>query len=76
MAYTITGSAVNGTDYELLTGVVRFKPGETSSQINIVPKGDLNGAAKKTVKLTLAPAGGYVIGTTAPVKIELLGAGQ
>jgi hypothetical protein len=55
---------------------VKFTPGQTSEPIDVVPKGDLQGAAKKVVKLALAPGAGYVAGTTAPVKIELLGAAQ
>lgn len=71
--YTIKGTAVNGTDYVLLTGKVKFKPGKTKETILITPLGDLGGAAKKTVKITLTPAAAYTIGTAGAVKVKILG---
>lgn len=62
--YTVAGSAVNGTDDTLLTGTVKIKPGQTSKVIDVVGQGDLGGAAKKTVKLTLAAGDGYTVETT------------
>lgn len=72
--FTIKGSAVNGTDYVLLKGTKKIKAGKTSNAIKIKPQGDLGGASKKTVKLTLTNGDGYVVGTTTPVKIKILGA--
>ena len=55
VAYTVKGSAVNGTDDVALSGKVKIKAGKTSKSIQIIPQGDLGGAAKKTVVLKIAP---------------------
>ena len=70
--YTIKGSAVNGTDDVLLSGIKKIKAGKTSKPIKVVPQGDLGGEAKKTVVLTLAPGTGYTVGTTGKVKVKIL----
>ena len=68
----IKGTALNGTDYVLLKDTKKIKAGHTSKPIKIVPQGDLGGAAKKTVALTLAPGTGYAVGTTGKVKVKIL----
>ena len=70
--YQLGGSAVNGTDYALLSGTVKIKPGKTSKTFQIVPQGDLGGEAKKVVKLSLTAGSGYTVGSSAPVKVKLL----
>lgn len=72
ISYTIKGSATNGTDYVLLKGTKKIKAGKLSKPIKIVPQGDLSGAAKKTVVLTLQPGDGYMVGTTGKVKVKIL----
>ena len=69
--YTIKGSAKPGTDYVPLTGSAKLKAGKTTKIIKITPLGDLGGASKKTIKLTLAPGSGYIPGTTVPVKVKI-----
>ena len=70
--YTLKGSATNGTDYSFLSGQARIKAGKTSKIIKIRPQGDLGGAAKKSVKLTLTSGDGYLLGTSSSVKITIL----
>ena len=70
--FTIKGTAVNGTDYVLLKDTKKIKVGHTSKPIKIIPVGDLDGAAKKTVVLTLTPGDGYQVGTTTKVKVKIL----
>ena len=76
--YTISGTAINGVDYQRLNGTATFNGNRyvKIKMIEIIPQGDLGGAANKTVKLTLQPGPGYVVGTTAPVKIELVNPGK
>lgn len=50
-------------DYQALTGTAKLKAGKTSKKVPVVPEGDLGGAAKKTVVLTLQPGTGYTVGT-------------
>jgi hypothetical protein len=70
--YKIKGSAKDGTDYDLVTDESKFKPGKKSKPINIAPEGDLDGAAEKTVKITLEPGPGYTVGTKGPVTVKIL----
>jgi hypothetical protein len=70
--YEIEGDAINGTDYEKLPGTVKLKPGELSKAIYIVPVGDLEGMAEKTVKIKLETNSAYLIETTAPEKVKIL----
>ena len=71
--YTIKGTATPGTDYQLLKGTAKIKAGKTSKSIKIVPQGNLDGASKKTVVLTLQPGTGYTVGTTDKVKVKITG---
>ena len=74
--YTVKGTAINGTDYALLSGSKKIKAGQTSKNIKIIPQGDLGGAAKRTVKFTLEAGGGYTVGTTTAVKLKILASAQ
>ena len=70
--YEISGSAVNGTDYQRLRGNVKIDPENTSQFIEIIPLGQLGGAAKKTVRLTLLPGKGCTVDGVQSAKIKLL----
>ena len=70
--FSIKGTAVNGTDYALIEETKKIKAGKTSKVIKIVPQGDLGGAKKKTVVLTLEPGTGYAVGATGKVKVKIL----
>jgi hypothetical protein len=73
--YTLQGTAKNGVDYDKLPGTATIKAGQTSKIIKVTPKGKLDGAASKVVKLTLERGAGYTIGTKTPVKVKIV-AGQ
>ena len=70
--YYATGSAREGTDYVSLKGTAKIKAGHTSKSIKIAPMGNLGGAAKKTVKLTLLPGMGYTVSTATPQKVKIV----
>ena len=70
--YALGGTGVNGTDYQTLSGKVKFAAGQSSADVQIVGLGDLGGASKKTVLLTLQPSGKYTVGTTKPAKVKIL----
>jgi hypothetical protein len=62
--YTLTGTAVNGTDYQNLSGSVTIPAGQASTTINVTPiDADVVGGSQ-TVALSLA-SGGYLVGTAA-----------
>jgi hypothetical protein len=71
--YLIRGDAVNGVDYVRLSGEKTFAAGQTSKLIRIRPKGDLEGAKEKVVKLRLETGSGYTSGTNHLVEIKILG---
>lgn len=62
VAYTISGSATAGGDYQTLTGSVVIPDGQTFALITVTPIDDTIPEANDTVILTLAPAQGYLIG--------------
>jgi T5SS/PEP-CTERM-associated repeat protein len=70
--YTLQGTAKNGVDYDKLPGTANIKAGQTSKIIKVTPKGKLDGAASKVVKLTLERGAGYTIGTKTPVKVKIV----
>ena len=69
--YTIKGSAINGTDYQLLTGHRKVKAGKKLVRLKVKPLGDLGGAAKKTVKITLLPDPAYFLTGTLDAKVKI-----
>ena len=72
IAYRIKGQAVNGVDYAAVKGTLKIKAGQTSKTLKIKAQGDLGGAAKKTLKLSLSPGAGYSVGTAGTIKMKLV----
>lgn len=72
ISYAVKGSAVNGVDYVFFKGTTKIKAGKTSKALKVKAEGDLGGASKKTVKLTLVAGTGYTVGTTEDVKIKIV----
>jgi uncharacterized repeat protein (TIGR03803 family) len=72
LKYTLSGSAINGTDYKLLTGTSQIKAGAKTVEIKIVPRGDLDGAAKKTVTLTLEAGTDYTVGKVGAAQVKIV----
>ena len=70
--YAVGGTAVNGTDYTWLKGFKKLRAGRTSKLIKIFPHGDLDGAARKGVKLTVNPGEGYTVGATTFKKVKII----
>lgn len=70
--YTVGGSATNGVDDTALSGAVKIKAGRTSAVIYVTPHGELGGAARRTVRLTLLTKERYTVGTSATAKVKLL----
>lgn len=72
IAYAVKGQAANGVDYAYLKGTIKLKAGATTKTLKIKAQGDLGGAAKKTLKLSLSPGTGYSVGTKEAVKLKLV----
>ena len=70
----LRGSAVNGTDYQLLKTTKKIKAGHASKLIHVVPLGSGAGAGgKRTLTLTLGTGEGYQVGTTGQAKVKIYG---
>ncbi len=61
--YTISGTATNGSDYDLLSGTVTIAAGASTAPITITPHNDNSPEGDETVQLTLASDAAYLIGT-------------
>ena len=61
--YSVTGTAVNGTDYTTLGGSVVIAASSASSTITITPVDDSDVEGDETVIVTLASGTGYTVGT-------------
>jgi len=61
VAYRVTGTASNGLDYPLLSGVVTIPAGRSEAEIQVAPVNDRMVEGEETVIVTLLP-GPYVVG--------------
>ncbi|MEG4986476.1 FG-GAP-like repeat-containing protein, partial [Microcoleus sp. BR0-C5] len=59
VAYTVAGSATNGTDYTTLSGTVTIPAGQTTATINVVPTDDAIIDPNETVIVTLTDGATY-----------------
>jgi uncharacterized protein (DUF1800 family) len=69
--YTVAGTAINGTDYEALPGVVVIPAGSSSATITVSPNPNLSSSTASTVILTLAGGPGYSIGGSASATVTI-----
>ena len=68
--YTISGTAVNGTDYETISSSISIPPSALSVDLLITPLSDL--FDPRTVTVTIIADAGYFIGTPASATVTLL----
>jgi hypothetical protein len=61
--YTVSGTAINGTDYSTITNSVTFAAGSATALINVNPINDAAFEGNETVIVTLATATNYILGT-------------
>lgn len=77
--YNIAGTAINGTDYDSLPGVIPFYPGMTQKSIIIRPKKDALIEGDETVIISIIDSGcvagggikNYVIKDNAPLTVNV-----
>jgi hypothetical protein len=63
IAYAMSGTATNGSDYNAVSGSVSIASGASSASITIAPKADALTEGAETAILTLAPGGEYAVGS-------------
>ncbi|WP_306344569.1 Calx-beta domain-containing protein, partial [Microcystis aeruginosa] len=57
--YTLSGSAINGTDYNQLSGIATFGANSATTTINVVPVNDTESEGDETVILNISSASRY-----------------
>ena len=74
VSFTLTGTATNGTDYQLLPQTATFLAGQATVDVVVTPLPDALAEGSETVILTLTNAAPYALGTpiTATVTITEL----
>ena len=74
IAYALKGDAAEGTDYDVLPGKARIKPGKSSATIDITPVYHETSSpqAAKTVKLVVKAGNGYTVGSPASAKVKII----
>jgi putative intracellular protease/amidase len=63
VGYSVTGTAVNGTDYDRLTGIVSIPAGQASATISLRPLDDTTAEATETAILTISTSNAYTVGS-------------
>ncbi|MFO1437150.1 MAG: Calx-beta domain-containing protein [Verrucomicrobiaceae bacterium] len=69
---TRTGTASDTTDYATIATTQTILAGQSSLTVNVTPVQDATNEGKETIILTVAPGGGYVIGTPSSGTVTLL----
>lgn len=70
VSYTMSGTAVNGTDYQALSGTVTFSAAATSVDVTVNPLDDSVSELTETVVLTINESPNYVGAGSATVSIS------
>lgn len=70
--YTLSGSAINGSDYTLLPGSVVIKPGETSTNITLSATADGISEPTEEAILTLSSSPNYTLDTPSSAAVSIL----
>jgi hypothetical protein len=66
------GSAVNGVDYQWISPLVLFNPGETAALLSVVPLATFNGRKTFSVSVLPDPMSAYALGADTAAKVVLL----
>ncbi|HYG75774.1 MAG TPA: PKD domain-containing protein [Planctomycetota bacterium] len=69
--YSLGGTAVNGTDYELLTGVAVFNEGELTTRVIVKPLNNDALQGDRTIIVSIAPGDGYSAGSPSTTLITI-----
>jgi uncharacterized protein (DUF1800 family) len=71
VTYAVSGSAVNGIDYQGLSGSVTIPAYESSATVAVTPSPTLSQAATSTVTLTLSPGSSYTVGSASTATVTI-----
>ena len=73
VTYTLTGTAVNGTDYQLLSLTVTFLAGNAVADVVVTPVTDALAEAPETVILTITDGAAYDLGSPSSSTVTIAG---
>jgi len=65
VTYTVTGTAVNGTDYQVIPLTVTFLAGQATADVFVIPTADGVAEGVETVIVTLIDGATYDLGAPA-----------
>jgi hypothetical protein len=71
VSYTTAGEALNGTDYQQLSGTVIIQAGQSSATVNVVPIDDGVTENSETVILTLSTGTVYQVGVPSSATVVI-----
>lgn len=72
VTYTITGKAIGGTDYELLTGAAQILAGTSRVSFDVEPLTDVDFEGLEDVTLTLQPSSDYRLKTKTRATVRIV----
>ncbi len=71
VSYTVSGTAVAGSDFQPLSGIVHFPAGVRAVPISLIPLDDGFLEAQETVTLTLESGSGYEIASPSTASVQI-----
>ena len=71
VAYKLTGTATNGTDYSSLATTVVIPAGQTSASLTVTPTNDGGAESAETVILTITANAQYTVGSPPAANVTL-----
>lgn len=69
--YTVGGTAIDGIDYQGLSGTVTIPGGAASATIPVVPSASLSGASSSTVVVALGTGSSYTVGAASSATVTI-----
>jgi hypothetical protein len=76
VGYAVTGTALNGVDYGLLSGTVNFAAGQSTVVVPVIPNDDNRPEPTETIVVAILPNAAYYIGLPLAATVNLLDDGD
>jgi hypothetical protein len=73
VTYTVTGTAVNGSDYQAIPMAVTFLSGQATANVFVIPMADGVAEGVETVIVTLTDGASYDLGAPATATVNIAG---
>ncbi len=73
VTFTVTGTAISGTDYQSVPLTVTFNVGQSTADVVVVPSADATVEGSETAIVTITDAAGYDLGSPVTATITITG---